>query len=494
MNSFPSFVVTFCSTAVVFGFVGYFWGRFRARKEIAQDFIEVSEISGNLTGSAHQVASVSAEITQSTQEQFDVLSGTVSASTEIRSMIDRTTASTGNLQAEASNLSSLTKSGTQVISQMVSSSEIINTSIENFNHEMQISMAQMTEALETIKKISTKTQVINDIVFQTKLLSFNASVEAARAGEAGKGFSIVADEVGKLARKSGESSNEIAAIVEQSVQTVQTAISSTQSKISSLTKEMTEKSELGLKDAKHCKEIFDQMEGKINQTTEMISHISTAAEEQSKGVSQLDESLIAFQEVANRNGLVASQATEHSKEFESQAYQLSKTVKKIAQQVIDKKYQNRLHHFEWSNRLELGVESMDAEHKTLLGKINSLITALDSPASDKKMDGVLQAFTNLAGYTVQHFKDEEEFMESVDYPQIESHKKIHQKLLTQVGGFAEKLKDGSLDKENLISFLRNWLFSHIMGVDRQYAEHEKVYHQHDSSRAHNGVRFTKKAS
>ncbi|MBC7465119.1 MAG: hypothetical protein H7256_03945 [Bdellovibrio sp.] len=50
-----------------------------------------------------------------------------------------------------------------------------------------------------MEEIGNKTKVINDIVFQTKLLSFNASVEAARAGEHGKGFAVVAEEVGKLA-------------------------------------------------------------------------------------------------------------------------------------------------------------------------------------------------------------------------------------------------------------------------------------------------------
>jgi hypothetical protein len=73
---------------------------------------------------------------------------------------------------------------------------------------------KISEIVELVKEIGNKTKVINDIVFQTKLLSFNASVEAARAGEHGKGFAVVAEEVGNLASMSGQASKEISALLE----------------------------------------------------------------------------------------------------------------------------------------------------------------------------------------------------------------------------------------------------------------------------------------
>ncbi|NCQ16281.1 chemotaxis protein, partial [Candidatus Falkowbacteria bacterium] len=57
-----------------------------------------------------------------------------------------------------------------------------------------------------IEEIAEKTKIIDDIVFQTKILSFNASVEAERAGEFGRGFSVVAQEVSNLAKMSGRAS------------------------------------------------------------------------------------------------------------------------------------------------------------------------------------------------------------------------------------------------------------------------------------------------
>src|SRR5690606_14658037 len=68
---------------------------------------------------------------------------------------------------------------------------------------------QLNDFQNTFSSVEEKTNMINDIVFQTKLLSFNASVEAARAGHHGKGFSVVAEEIGRLAETSGTSASAI---------------------------------------------------------------------------------------------------------------------------------------------------------------------------------------------------------------------------------------------------------------------------------------------
>ena len=89
------------------------------------------------------------------------------------------------------------------------------------------SISESTEDLDSINNSIRgiqKTQVINDIVFQTQLLSFNASIEAAKAGVHGKGFSVVAEEVGKLAVLSGTAASEISEILKESSKTISTTM------------------------------------------------------------------------------------------------------------------------------------------------------------------------------------------------------------------------------------------------------------------------------
>lgn len=77
-------------------------------------------------------------------------------------------------------------------------------------------MSKMYDDLyETILEVSNKTQIIDDIVFQSKILSFNAAVEAERAGEMGRGFSVVAQEISNLSKVSGSAATEISKIVKE---------------------------------------------------------------------------------------------------------------------------------------------------------------------------------------------------------------------------------------------------------------------------------------
>ena len=93
------------------------------------------------------------------------------------------------------------------------------------------SVSGLGEIEEIMRQIGEKLGVINDIVFKTQLLSFNASIEAARAGQHGRGFAVVAEEVGSLALSSGNASREIQALLESSGSKVNQIVNSIQAKV-----------------------------------------------------------------------------------------------------------------------------------------------------------------------------------------------------------------------------------------------------------------------
>lgn len=469
---------------LIAGPVGFVFGRWHLRKALLQNLDALSDLSADFSGSTDQVASVNSDIARASGEQLDTLTSTVSASHEIRSMIEKTSEGTLSLRSQASRLLDFTRSGNKAVEEMVSSSQDVKSGMEHFSREMQESVQKLEQVLTVIQEIATKTKVIDEIVFQTKLLSFNASVEAARAGESGKGFAVVAEEVGKLAQMSGGASSEIAKIVGKSVQVVTETIDSTRKKISVLVKDTTEKSEIGYSNAHTCEQIFVKMTDEIKEISEMIEHISVAATEQNQGILQLDQSILKFQEAADRNRLVASQGTEHAHQFKDQTKTLSHLVKQVWA-IGGKKGggRKRFNKFIWNSKLDLGVSAMDDEHKKLVGKINALVSALELHSAGKDQALLETCFEDLASYTTEHFHHEEVFMESIQYPQFKSHRKIHENLLGQMGMFGKQIKNGTLDDLKLISFLRNWLISHIMGVDMQYADFHRTNGNHKFQKA-----------
>jgi len=129
-----------------------------------------------------------------------------------------------------------------------------------------------SESLNYIKEIAQKISIINDIAFQTNLLSLNAAVEAARAGEAGKGFSVVAAEVKKLADRSRLAADDIHKLSKTCVMQTEKSVNSVQ-----------------------------VLEPEIMKTVQLVQEITVASAEQETGADQVNNALQQLNQITQKN-------------------------------------------------------------------------------------------------------------------------------------------------------------------------------------------------
>jgi len=122
---------------------------------------------------------------------------------------------------------------------------------------------------------------------------------------------------------------------------------------------------------------------------------------------------------------------------------------------------------EWKNEYSVGIDSIDMQHKKLLGLINSLQTAVDFSTGELFER---EALDELVDYTRSHFSYEEGLMEQNAYPEFEAHRKQHQQMIARVEEvLAEYQQDKDSAMRNAAAFLRSWLIKHINGTDKQYS-------------------------
>jgi methyl-accepting chemotaxis protein len=246
-------------------------------------------------------------------------------------MIQKNTDNTYNLKNAATQTVSGAQSGRKALEDLIQAIDDIRLSGDSIRSQLETNNHELTEITQVIVQMAEKTKVINEIVFQTKLLSFNASVEAARAGEHGKGFAVVAEEVGNLATMSGKAAQEISQLIESGVSKVKTVIEESTSKIGNLTSASKEKVEMGVLRANTCNEAFQGVLDKIEIINRMVSEIASACSEQSQGVTEISSAMNELDQVTQENSSSATRLSSVAQELNGQAESLNEFVKHLTE-------------------------------------------------------------------------------------------------------------------------------------------------------------------
>ncbi|MFL5815249.1 MAG: methyl-accepting chemotaxis protein [Bdellovibrionia bacterium] len=287
---------------------------------------ELSKGAVQITSASTELSHASTELSSSTTQQSSATQETAAAVQEMSAMILRNTESSEKSKLLAFSSQQSAEKGHSAVREMIGSMDEINQSNTDIFAQIEKSNHEISEIVTVINEIAGKTKVIHDIVFQTKLLSFNASVEAARAGEHGKGFAVVAEEVGNLAQMSGRAAKEIGDLLNSSITKVESIVHSTKSKVVEMTSSAQAKVEKGGVTAKRCGEILQEIVTNVAEVTRMVGDIATASNEQSNGVTQIGQAMGQLDEATQQNATAAQQASKTAEQLATQAVELKALV------------------------------------------------------------------------------------------------------------------------------------------------------------------------
>ena len=168
-------------------------------------------------------------------------------------------------------------------------------------------VAAMGEIEGSARQISQIIGVIDEIAFQTNLLALNAGVEAARAGDAGRGFAVVASEVRALAQRSADAAKEIKTLITTSSEQVSKGV--------------------GLVDS--TGKMLEGIIAKVSAAAGLVTEISTAAQEQSTSLVQVNQALNQMDQVTQQNAAMVEQAAAAGHALEAEAEALTVLVAKF---------------------------------------------------------------------------------------------------------------------------------------------------------------------
>jgi len=246
----------------------------------------VGEVHSGVSTIMHATGEISQgnlDLSARTESQAGALEETASSMEELTSTVKQNADNARQADKMAQQATEVAIKGGEAVSQVVDTMEAINASS---------------------KKIVDIISVIDGIAFQTNILALNAAVEAARAGEQGRGFAVVASEVRNLAQRSAAAAKEIKELIGDSVDKVET----------------------GSRQVDVAGSTMNEVVKSIKQVTDIMGEITSASQEQSQGIDQINTVIIEMDNTTQQNAALVEEAAAASKALSDQSNNLMSVV------------------------------------------------------------------------------------------------------------------------------------------------------------------------
>jgi hemerythrin-like metal-binding protein len=441
-------------------------GSARLASDLGQSTLGVNQSSGAVGVAVGQVSSASQDLMGAVQQQAAAIHETSATLDEISAMVSRSAERSTQVEELTTQSKAAAQRGKDIVDRLAKAMEKLKTSNSDSATDLKASNEKVAQILKVIEEVAGKSRVINDIVFQTKLLSFNASVEAARAGEHGKGFAVVAEEVGNLARMSGEAAQEINTLLDASMKQVSSTVAENGEKVEKMVKTSSTLVSEGMEVTQECQNALTEILDASNNVSTMVADIASGSQESAKGVTEITKAIRGIDTSSQMTSTAAEVCQKSAGELSVEVDRLRGVAGDLSFIVRGRPFVST---FEWKDDYLLHVDHMDGEHKILVDRINDLAGALEGGDQTE----MRRKYKALADYTAEHFAHEEVYLDEIQYPDIEEHKKLHHTLLSKVADYGRQVDNGSVDTGLLMTFLNDWLLKHILGVDMKYARYSR---------------------
>ncbi len=295
-----------------------------------EEVVEAFSVSAHdVQNSSQKMDLISNKLYKSVQTQISSITESAAAMDEISAMLKNNSKSSESAAHLSVDSKGSALKGKETVVKMIEEVKEISKSYDDIQSSLEKNNEDNNKIIHVIAEIAKKTTVINEIVFQTKLLSFNASVEAARAGESGKGFAVVAEEIANLAAMSGQAASDIDAMLSSSQQQVRDFAETTKKRITTIVAQGRMKVQSGTEVADQCMEQLDNILASVNHLDSTIQEITAAIHEQSTGVDEVNKAMKYLENATHDTTDMSERSKSSSLELKKQSHALRESIQAL---------------------------------------------------------------------------------------------------------------------------------------------------------------------